>query len=179
MTTSPILVEPAGARRVVVGVSGSRASLAALGAAASEAKLRGAVLHVVSVDEPTPPRAPYAPAHEAEAAPKQDDLVRGKAATVMPGVPVTYQRLHGLAPLVLQRAAQGAELLVIGRTDPGDASGRTNRADVIGPTARACVAHAACPVLVVAPTPDDVPAPAGTRGIQADGTARSSAHANG
>jgi nucleotide-binding universal stress UspA family protein len=153
MTTSSTLVERSGTRRVVVGVSGSKASLAALVAAAREAELRDAVLQVVSVDEPSPPRAPYAPPSDPEAPPNEDDFVRGQAATVMPGVAVKYQRLHGPAPLMLQQAARGAELLVIGRTEYGDLIGRTNRADMIGPTARACVAHAACPVLVVAPEP--------------------------
>jgi nucleotide-binding universal stress UspA family protein len=155
MTTASTLADPDVTRRVVVGVSGSKASLAALVTAAREAKLRDAVLHVVSVEEPPPPRAPYAPPHEAESTPRaNDDFVSGSAASLTPGVAVTYQRLHGPAPRMLQQAAQGAELLVIGRTDYGDVLGRTNHADLIGPTARACVAHAACPVLVVAPTPE-------------------------
>jgi nucleotide-binding universal stress UspA family protein len=153
MTTASTLAAPGVTRRVVVGVSGSKASLAALATAAQEAKLRDAVLHVVSVDEPPPPRAPYAPSHEAEPAPRaDDDFVSGNAAGLTPDVAVTYQRLHGPAPRMLQQAAQGAELLVIGRTDYGDVLGRTNHADLIGPTARACVAHAACPVLLVAAT---------------------------
>lgn len=152
MTTSPTLAERTGPRRVVVGVSGSQASLAALVAAATEARLRGALLHVVAVDEPPPPRAPYAPPFATEAIPETDeDVVRGKAASLTPGVAMTYERLPGPAPRVLQMASRGAELLVIGRTDYGDVLGRTNQADVIGPTARACVAHAACPVLVVGP----------------------------
>jgi nucleotide-binding universal stress UspA family protein len=152
MTTASTLAEPDVTRRVVVGVSGSKASLAALVTAAQEAKLRDAVLHVVSVEEPPPPRAPYAPLQETENTSKADDeFVAGNAASMTPEVAVTYQRLHGPAPRVLQQAAQGAELLVIGRTDYGDVLGRTNHADLIGPTARACVAHAACPVLLVAP----------------------------
>ncbi|HEY9375728.1 MAG TPA: universal stress protein [Jiangellaceae bacterium] len=161
MTTSPTLAEPAVARRVVVGVSGSKASLAALMAAAVEAKLRDAVLHVVSVDEPPPPRAPYAPPHETEAVPNaDDDFVRGTTATLTPDVAVTYQRLHGPASRMLQLAARDAELLVIGRTDYADMIGPTQSADVIGPTARACVAHVACPVLVVSHVREEVPATA-------------------
>ena len=152
MTTSPTLTTSTGPRRVVVGVSGSQASFAALVAAATEAKLRGALLHVVAVDEPPLARAPYAPPFTTEAAPETDeDVVRGKAASLTPDVAMTYERLPGPAPRVLQMASRGAELLVIGRTDYGGGLGRTNQADVIGPTARACVAHAPCPVLVVGP----------------------------
>jgi nucleotide-binding universal stress UspA family protein len=159
MTTSPTLAGHAGERRVVVGVSGSKASLAALMAAAVEAKLRHAVLQVVSVDEPPPPRAPYAPPHETEAAPStEDDFVRGTTATLTPDVAVTYQRLHGPASRMLQLAARDAELLVIGRTDYADVIGPTQSADMIGPTARACVAHAACPVLVVSSVREEVSA---------------------
>jgi nucleotide-binding universal stress UspA family protein len=155
MTTASTFAEPDAARRVVVGVSGSKASLAALATAAQEAKLRDAVLHVISVAEPPPPRAPYAPPHDEAADKVGDDLVGGSAASISPGVPVTYQRLNGPAPRMLQQAAHGAELLVLGRTNYGDVLGRTNRADLIGPTARACVAHASCPVLLVGPMPDE------------------------
>ena len=128
-------------------------------AAAVEAKLRDAVLHVVSVDEPPPPRAPYAPPHETETVPRaEDDFVRGTTATLSPDVTVTYQRLHGPASRMLQLDARDAELLVIGRTDYADVIGPTTQsADVIGPTARACVAHAACPVLVVSLVREEVP----------------------
>jgi nucleotide-binding universal stress UspA family protein len=152
MATTSTLPESDVERRVVVGVSGSRASLAALATAVREAQLRDAVLHVVSVDEPRPPRAPYAPPSDAQPAPSTEvDVVRDNAVKLTPGVAVTYERLQGPAPRMLQLAAQGAELLVIGRSDYGDVLGRTNRADLIGPTARSCVAHAECPVLVVAP----------------------------
>jgi nucleotide-binding universal stress UspA family protein len=159
MTTSPTHAGPARERRVVVGVSGSKASLAALTAAAMEARLRDAVLHVVSVDEPPPPRAPYAPPHETQAAPNtDDDFVRGTTATLTPDVAVTYQRLRGPASRMLQLASRDAELLVIGRTDYAGVIGPSYNTDVIGPTARACVAHAACPVLVVSPVREEVPA---------------------
>jgi nucleotide-binding universal stress UspA family protein len=158
LTTSPTLTVQTDLRRVVVGVSGSQASFAALVAAATEAKLRGAVLHVVAVEEPPPPRAPYAPPFTTEAAPgTDDDLVRGRAASLTSDVAMTYERLHGPAPKMLQMASRGAELLVIGRTNYGDVLSRTNHADVIGPTARACVAHAACPVLVVGPASTATP----------------------
>ena len=49
-----------GQSRVVVGVSGSLASKAALQWAAAEAALRGATLHVVRAWEPARRTAPYA-----------------------------------------------------------------------------------------------------------------------
>jgi len=151
MTAAAAVGELHHERRVVVGVSGSRASLAALVQAGREAELRNAVLHVITVDEPrTPRRAPYARPHDAEPIPEPDrESVGGAPATLPPGLPRIHEHVRGPAPRMLLLAARGAELLVIGRTDC---------ADVLGPAARACVAHAACPVLVVAPSQvaDDV-----------------------
>jgi len=151
VTTTAVAGELHHERRVVVGVSGSRASFAALAQAAREAELRNALLHVVTVDEPhAPRRAPYARPHDEQPTPEPGpDFVADSVATLAPGPPRIHEHVRGSAPRMLQLAARDAELLVIGRTDC---------ADVLGPTARACVAHAACPVLVVAPSQieDDV-----------------------
>ncbi len=150
MTTAAAVGELHHERRVVVGVSGSRASLAALAQAAREAELRNALLHLVTVDETHARRcAPYARPYGNEPAPEPDLDSVADSAILAPGLPRIHEHVRGPAPRMLQLAARGAELLVIGRTDC---------ADVLGPTARACVAHAACPVLVVASSqvPDDV-----------------------
>jgi len=133
-------------RRVVVGVDGTHASLAALAFAAEEAALRGAALHVVTAHEPAPPRrAPYArpgrPA--AEPADSGDPGALDRTVTQLLNAPADlHEHVVGRPPAVLLQAAEGAELLVVGRAceDP-----------VIGPVARSCVAHASCPVVVVTP----------------------------
>jgi nucleotide-binding universal stress UspA family protein len=142
--------EPPGAssdrpsRRVVVGFDGTAASLAALTFAADEATLRGAGLHVVTAHEPVPPRrAPYArPGRPpAEPADSDDPGVLDKKVTQALSAPAdTHEHVLGHPPAVLLEAAQGAELLVVGRA---------SEAAVLGPTARACVIGSPCPVVVV------------------------------
>ena len=57
---------------------------------------------------------------------------------------------EGLAVQVLLHSAAGAELLVLGGTQPaGDAPGRP--AADLGPVARACLRAAPCPVVTVSP----------------------------
>ena len=143
-------------RRVVVGVNGSMASLAALRWAAREARLRQARLHVVRALDPGRIRAaPYA-GHARRLAPEQaglptsallKDLVHallGSSPEVpeVPEVPVDAEVVDGLAAKVLIDRAAGADLLVLG--DPA-----TSQLGVIGPVARACLRHAPCPVVVV------------------------------
>lgn len=143
-------------RRVVVGVNGSMASLAALRWAAREAGLRQARLHVVRALDPGRVRAaPYA-GYARRLAPEQvglptsallKDLVHallGSSPEVpeVPEVPVDAEVVDGLAAKVLIDRAAGADLLVLG--DPA-----TSQLGVIGPVARACLRHAPCPVVVV------------------------------
>jgi nucleotide-binding universal stress UspA family protein len=135
-----------GPPRVVVGVDGSEGSLAALAFAAEEARLRGAVLHVVTVHEAEPPRrAPYAPSGNTD----EEILAAMTAATVdravaafAAGAVDMHEHVVGRPPAVLLSATEDAVLLVLGRGS--DSS-------VLGPTARACVGGAACPVAVVTP----------------------------
>ncbi len=156
----------AASRRVVVGVAGSAASAAAVAWAAREAALRGAVLHAVHAWEPAARgRAPYAPGpyrrdrdDERAAAALLRTVVQEGLGTAAPGLasslPGTAEPLlevaEGLAVQVLLHSAAGAELLVLGGSQPaGDAAGRPS-AD-LGPVARACLRAAPCPVVTVSP----------------------------
>jgi nucleotide-binding universal stress UspA family protein len=153
-------------RRVVVGVAGSAASAAAVTWAAREAELRGAVLHAVHAWEPAGRgRAPYAPSpyrrdrdDEQAAAALLRTVVQEGLGTAAPGLasslPGTAEPLlevaEGLAVQVLLDSAAGAELLVLGGSQPaGDAGGRPSAG--LGPVARACLRAAPCPVVTVSP----------------------------
>lgn len=136
-------------RRVVVGVDGSMASLAALRWAAREAGLRQARLHVVCALDPGQVRAPYAGC-ERRRVPRPDglptvallrELLRAELGP-SPVITVQAEVIDGLAARVLIDRAAGADLLVLG--DPA-----TSQFEVIGPVARACLRHAPCPVVVV------------------------------
>jgi nucleotide-binding universal stress UspA family protein len=138
-------------RRVVVGVDGSVASLAALRWAAREAGLRQARLQVVCAMDPGRARAaPYAgharrSAAEAENALPPGAWLKALVDTVLGGSPlvtVDTEVVAGLAAKVLIACSEGADLLVLG--DPA-----TSQLEVIGPVARACLRHAPCPVVVV------------------------------
>lgn len=155
----------AASRRVVVGVAGSAASAAAVAWAAREAELRGAVLHAVHAWEPADRgRAPYAPSpdrrdrDDERAAALLRTVVQEGLGTAAPSLasspPGTGEPLlevaEGLAVQVLLHSAAGAELLVLGGSQPaGDAAGRPS-AD-LGPVARACLRAAPCPVVTVSP----------------------------
>jgi nucleotide-binding universal stress UspA family protein len=137
-------------RRVVVGVNGSMASLAALRWAAREARLRQSRLHVVCAQDPGRARAaPYA-GHArrlmpGEAGQPTSALLQAMVHTALgprPQVTVDAEVVDGLAAKVLIDRAAGADLLVL-----GDAA--TSQFEVIGPVARACLRHAPCPVVVV------------------------------
>jgi len=135
-----------GRRRVIVGVDGSDASLAALAFAAEEAALRGASLHVLTVHDPDPPRrAPYAPPggdpeESAEAA--SSVAVDNAVAKFVEDAVDLHEHVMGRAPAVLLNASEGAVLLVVGRSSDDT---------MLGPTARACVTSSPCPVVVVTP----------------------------
>lgn len=139
-------------RRILVGVHGSAASAAALRWAAREAGLLSAWLHVVQALEcQASSVAPYAPhghrlarqdAPERVAAQLQHE-VRDTLGSP-PLVTVRSELAKGLAARVLLDYAAGAEFLVLGSSCPA--------ADCIGPVARACLARAPCPVVIVSAT---------------------------
>lgn len=140
-------------RRIVVGVNGSAASLAALRWAAGEAGLRRAALLVVHVWDCTRRQlAPYAtiaslpsPGEERTAA--RARLTRAVRTALGPVIPagVTTELAEGLVARVLIDRAVDADLLVLGATAPSAASTLPGA----GPVARACVSRAGCPVVIV------------------------------
>jgi nucleotide-binding universal stress UspA family protein len=135
---------------IIVGVSGSAASRAALGWAAGEARLRGAALDVVHVWDPVPYRAPYAPPsrqtreqqHRA-AHSRLADALRGAFGPATPGW-VTAELAEGVPERVLVQRSRGTGLLVIGATAPADPLDSP-----AGPVARACIAHSHCPLVII------------------------------
>lgn len=142
---------PAG-RRIVVGVDGSPASVAALGWAAREARLRQAELHAVYAWEDAERcRAPYAagrgvPSREENRAAAASLLAASVRAALglAPPPGLRAELAEGRPePVLLDRAA-GAELLVLGST--GQAGHLPHTA---GPVHRACLRGAPCPVVIV------------------------------
>ena len=144
-------------RRVVVGVSGSLGSLAALHRGAFEAHRRGARLVAVGAWEP--PRGALAHPSSMLAPPMAEfrqmaderlrtalDAAFGAAG---PGVPLRVMAVWDRPGRALVRAADHAgDLLVIG------AGRRGSIRRVLYPSvARYCLAHAACPVLAVPRSP--------------------------
>ena len=142
------------ARRVVVGVDGSRESVAALRWACREAAMRGAEVHAVHVREENRSNlANYAvPAQslqdEAEAADEVavdiKGLVDSVAADAEPRVQVRLHLVNGLPARVLLKECADADMLVL-----GTASDLPGAARSAGPVIRACLRRAPCPVVVI------------------------------
>jgi nucleotide-binding universal stress UspA family protein len=141
------MVEP----KIVVGVDGSPASLAALREALEEARLRHAQLQVVMVWQltwseiaiETPVVVQKIVEHNAqilEAALASID--HGHAA----GVEVSSELVNGHPATALIDAASDATLLVVGTRGTSGITGT-----IIGSVAHAAIHHAKCPVLVVPP----------------------------
>ncbi|MER5907836.1 universal stress protein [Streptomyces mirabilis] len=144
-------------RRVVAGVSGSLGSLAALHRAAAEARRTDAELLVVLAWEPLggdlANRRSICPVPVADL--RQDAGRRLLAALdtafgdTGPGVPYQGLVVRGTPGRALvETADQGDDLLVVGV----GCRGRLRRA-LFPSVARYCLAHAACPVLAVPPSP--------------------------
>lgn len=139
--------------KIVIGVDGSPASLAALREALEEARLRHAHLQVVmawqltwsEIAIETPVVVQKIVEHDAqilEAALASID--HGRAA----GVDVSSELVNGHAATALIDAASDATLLVVGTRGTSGLTGT-----IIGSVAHAAIHHAKCPVLVV-PAPD-------------------------
>ncbi|MFF4322898.1 universal stress protein [Streptomyces sp. NPDC001568] len=144
-------------RRVVVGVSGTPGSLSALHRAAAEARVRDAELWVVM--------AWQAPGGElggrgscnvtaltscrAAVVERLREVLDGAFGGAKPGVTlagVTVRATPGAA--LVDTARRSEDLLVVGTGD------RTPFRRFVRPSvARYCLAHAACPVLTVPPSP--------------------------
>lgn len=136
---------------IVVGVDGSEGSSAALRWAAEEARLRGATLQVVRAWHfPTMGYAgmgylPVAPVEGLAEATASD--MRTQIADALgehPLVPIDPKVVEGPAAQALLKAAEGAEMLVVG------SRGRGGFADLLlGSVSTHVAHHAHCPVLIV------------------------------
>lgn len=146
----------AGRRRVVVGVSGSPGSLAALHRAAYEARRSGADLLAVLAWEP--PGGTYAYRRAVCPLPLEDlrqdagrrllDALGSAFGPDGPEVPFQAVVVQGVTGPALVESAGEDDLLVVGTGGRGPL-----RRALLPSVARYCVAHADCPVLAVPPSP--------------------------
>jgi nucleotide-binding universal stress UspA family protein len=150
-----------GIRRIVVGVDGSAASVAALRWACREASLRSGEVHAVLALE----SACHQVASYAVPAPRQTSGSWGAAREVLrrsvtetvslyPNVTVRTEITEGLAARVLLDHAREADMLVLGRTADGPDPYRG-----AGPVIRACLRTAPCPVVIIGTDPAAVSVP--------------------
>lgn len=134
---------------ILVGVSGSAASAAALRWATDEARRRRDRLRVVLIWRPEQ-RAYYAGRTDpAQASGQHDRAVRTLTETVQavlgprPRGATTVEVVEGTAEQELVAESAGADLLVLGSGSGGGPDFR------IGPVVRTCLREARCPVVVV------------------------------
>lgn len=150
--------------KIVVGVDGSPGAHEALLWALTEARIRGATLHVVhawtvpfleTLPEPwvvglTPPGPSVEEVYERLRSAANDVLDASvRAAQEEPGVEIEGELLEGHAVAELLKAARDAELLVVGARGHGGFAGL-----LLGSVSQQCAQHAQCP-LVVVPMPAD------------------------
>ncbi|MBC2904160.1 universal stress protein [Streptomyces cupreus] len=135
-------------RTVVAGLDGSPESRAAAEWAAREAKLLGLPLKIVQVWEPVPDHLVQAPLLGAETRHHWSERIPREAAEGLrarhPGVEVVMEQLHGTPADALTKAAEDAELLVLGSRGMSGVSGF-----MVGSVGLAVVAHTARPVVLV------------------------------
>ena len=135
--------------RIVVGVSGSRASAAALRWAADEAQRCNGQLRIVRIWEPECSAA-YAPRRQREPEQQRSRAASELAAAVQeafgarPPDNVTVELAEGTAERALVDRSAGADLLVLGSKSPPSPAGHS-----IGAVIRTCLSRAHCPVVVV------------------------------
>lgn len=149
---------------VMVGVDGSRASRAALQWAREEADAHGAPLVAVHVLDPRGQFASYARPPARYWPPRPGRAESGELVERWVEGPVEQVFDVGAPAAVLLRHAAGARMLVLGHADHHRLRhGDDHRgAPALGVVARACIAHADCPVVVV-PIPAAQPAPTADR----------------
>jgi nucleotide-binding universal stress UspA family protein len=133
-------------RRIVVGVDGSRSSKAALRWAIRQAKLTGDAVNAVTAWH-YPSRHGWA-AGDGVIDPEGDGMktltdALNEVSGLEPEVPVHPQVIEGPAAEVLQRVAQGADLLVVGSRGHGGVTSA-----LLGSVSLNCALRAPCPVLV-------------------------------
>jgi len=167
------LLPPTG--RILVGIDGSPASVAAVRWAGREAQLRGMRVHVVYVRDrrlPTPHYAPQPRAGEPVPSPAAGERMQAvvrEALGTQPPAGVQMELADGLPARVLIDRSVGAEMLVLGSASPNGArpgGAATNGPAMppaqarapLGPVARDCLHAAPCPVVVVRSGDADAPA---------------------
>ena len=158
-------------QRIVVGVSRSAASRAALHWAAEEARLRKAQLQVVRAWDPARYAAPYAAAYgrtptgQEEESAARDGLAALMHAAFGQDTPagVHAELAEGAPERVLVDRSVGADLLVLGLSDPARTGHR-----FAGPVVRTCLERARCAVVVVSAA-DCLPASGGRSLVAAPG----------
>jgi nucleotide-binding universal stress UspA family protein len=142
--------EPAG--RIVVGIDGSPTSERALRWAAEEAVLTEAVLDVVHAWLPTYPLTAH------DVFDDQAGLENAAHRRLLDAVAQVGSEVEGLVGIrerlelehpttALLKAAEGADLLVVGTRGRGGFTGL-----LLGSVSQRCLTHAPCPVAVVPPT---------------------------
>ena len=116
--------------RILVGIDGSPASVAAVRWAGREAQLRGMRVHVVHVRDqqlPTPHYAPQPRAGEpGQAGPAAGETLQAvvdEALGTQPSAGVQVELADGLPARVLIDRSVGAEMLVLGSTSHGQSTG--------------------------------------------------------
>ncbi|GII57186.1 hypothetical protein Pth03_55750 [Planotetraspora thailandica] len=136
--------------KIVVGISGSAASAAALRWAAAEGRLRGARVRAVYAWEWSGGyHAPYAPL--AGRVSREDERrdaaeMAERAVRELGGAHVESAVIEGPPAQVLLNAAAGADLLVLGSDEAA-----AGPYPMINPVVAACLLRAHCPVVVVLP----------------------------
>jgi nucleotide-binding universal stress UspA family protein len=152
-----VVTEPA-PQQIIVGVHQSAASVAALGWAAAEARLRRARLHAVHAWEPAVRRASYAILGDSTVSGQERLRAEGALAAVLRGVygseippGITAELAEGMAERVLVQRSREASLLVLGAAD-AHLLGRP-----AGPVIRACMRSARCPLVIITATADALP----------------------
>ena len=140
-------------RRIVVGLDGSPASLAALRWAADQAFLTGARLEAVTVYEPVAEIAfafgGYPAVNPINPAMAKQSALAGLESWVHAALEESQADVQlvaladGTPSKALTHLAEGADMLVVG------AHHRHGLGLLLGSTAASCVRHAECPVVVV------------------------------
>ncbi|WAZ19488.1 universal stress protein [Streptomyces cinnabarinus] len=135
-------------RTVVAGLDGSPESRAAAEWAAREAKLLGLPLKIVQVWEPVPAHLAQAPLLGTETHQHWSERIPRETAEGLrlrhPGVEVTTAQLHGTPAEALTKAAEDAELIVLGSRGMSGIGGF-----MVGSVGLSVVAHTARPVVLV------------------------------
>lgn len=135
-------------QRIVVGIDGSKESIAALHWAVEEAARRDASVevihawHFIYVGDPMG-AAIMASAKDLEGAAEQV-VAEALAAVASEGVKVTGRTVEGAPARILIDASKDAELLVVGRRGRGGFLGL-----LLGSVAQQLAHHASCPLVLV------------------------------